>query len=1189
MPPTVQLVRTPFSARTADELLRAPVTALLGVPEAAAPLLAEAGIHSVFDLAASRVFGAARRLVTLAEDADSREPESRLNRVPADVVAAPDGVPLAELAEQPVSILRGFGENASDLSDALGLVTVRDLALWPPYGAARALLAAAFFPEQAEGFDREAPADLLPKFGEYPTERVFYQTLLMDGPATEPANAAPLEQIGEAIDIVPGLLNPTGFQQITTGALLTFSQSWFSQGLTLGQLLHSTALAPGESTRIAMVDWTRRSSASTSEDIDETEQLSASQLHNRALTEVTSGTASEIQAGVSSTTATSSTSQSGGGFGIEVGPLALGGSGGSSTTTTEVISSSSSFGLRNVASNYAQNINDRTQQQASSARSRRASIVREVSQSEHETISTRVVTNYNHMHALSVQYYEVVQAFRVTTQLERTERCLFVPVTLLDFQNVATIERWRVELTRGALSPGIARALAELGTVRVITRVPRPLPFLTAVPVGLSAVNTFSSAAVATNDSSTGDDENPKTPTTEKAAEKGQPYVAPVTRLGRFSAAGWDLSQLDRLARLSGRLFLPSRTHRVNVSDDAMLLGVSLRQGQATRFVVLRQDGSSVTLKDVTAARADVDAPLPLGQLHSISMQASGTTSVTTSLTLQLSLFGALETLDVPIALPGASAGLVEIVRFERSESLNELRDHLQAYRLHYTQAVLRSLDGPSVATLLSRFTFRGLPLAQLVDQRPVAVSANLLVFRMNLPPDADAVDERLQADLEAWRAFLSRTGLDRPAPKSEIVPLPSGGVFAEAVLGRFNSAELLDLQRFWNWQDSPIPLVASEISAIEAGSRSKPEDLTPGQLSAPVVTIQNPTPLPDPTPLAAVLAAVQNGGIFRNMSGLEQSAAIAQAAQQASAAGATAVAKQAAQNLQTVMEQNTERMRIAAQVAATLMGVPAAGAGGGKPPAGKDTVTERGGELRQAAQLDSKQATGAEGGGAAAGNTPSATEADTFRTQMGLKGRAIAQKVLEAAGLPPELAAGPSSSPPANRSVGPTLAAPQPIPFELQISSHFSSTSIFPGPVTVDTSISDLGGKQLFSHRGPATTRLNGTLRTSDERLSWAFEYAYSLAWPQATPVKDRRNLALNTPAGTKQVHAHVIVLSSSRTLVAPTGTATATDADLVKILTDNAVDLKTVLAKPTVAATADGVTLTFPVLQAVVLEQGS
>src|SRR5262249_23947081 len=158
--------------------------------------------------------------------------------------------------------------------------------------------------------------------------------------------------------------------------------------------------------------------------------------------------------------------------GIEIGPLALGGSGGKSTTTTDAMSTSSSFGARDVAAQFAQSINDSTQQNASSARNRRASIVREVSHEEHEGISTRVLTNYNHMHALTVQYYEVVQAFRVTTQVERVERCLFLPVKLVNFRDTATVERWRFELGRAALSPDIARLLGEFGSVLVTSQVP---------------------------------------------------------------------------------------------------------------------------------------------------------------------------------------------------------------------------------------------------------------------------------------------------------------------------------------------------------------------------------------------------------------------------------------------------------------------------------------------------------------------------------------------------------------------------------------------------------------------------------------------------------------------------------------------------------------------------------------------
>src|SRR4029078_6841514 len=153
------------------------------------------------------------------------------------------------------------------------------------------------------------------------------------------------------------------------------------------------------------------------------------------------------------------------------------GSGGVSTTSTDAMTVSSSFGERELAANYAQQIKHRTQQNASSVRNRRGSIVREFSQEEHEQISTRVVTNYNHMHALSIQYYEVVQAFRVTTQLERAEKCLFVPLKLLNFRDSAVVDRWREILARAALSGRVQRQLTvEYGVVEIIPQTPRVTP-----------------------------------------------------------------------------------------------------------------------------------------------------------------------------------------------------------------------------------------------------------------------------------------------------------------------------------------------------------------------------------------------------------------------------------------------------------------------------------------------------------------------------------------------------------------------------------------------------------------------------------------------------------------------------------------------------------------------------------------
>ena len=84
----------------------------------------------------------------------------------------------------------------------------------------------------------------------------------------------------------------------------------------------------------------------------------------------------------------------------------------------------------------------------------------------------------------------------------------------------------------------------------------------------------------------------------------------------------------------------------------------------------------------------------------------------------------------------------------------------------------------------------------------------------------------------------------------------------------------------------------------------------------------------------------------------------------QASAAGATAAGQQAANTLATVMANNTERMRIAAQLIAAPAG--SAAVAGPKPP-GKGTVSERGGELNAAKaigdQIDQSAASGGTGG----------------------------------------------------------------------------------------------------------------------------------------------------------------------------------------------------------------------------------
>lgn len=977
-------LRSGSAALTPDEALRAQPSELIGVGATQTSALASVGIYSIFDLAASRIFAAAGALLALADDPTAVE--ARLNVVASDVARMPPGVPVSELASQPIGILRGIDETlAPSLAQALDVQTVRDLALWPPYHAANAILRAAFFPEQAPDFDPQAPADLLPKSGVYPTERIFFRKLVIDVVPEASDGAQPLET-APPIDLATALAAPVGFGRLATGALLTFSQSWFAQGLTLGQLLHSTSLAPGESTRIAVVDWSRRSRAAASEDISESELLSNTMGHSRSLSEVTSATAREFQSGQSSTRAESTAAQAGVGFGLELGPVAIGGSGAVATNTTEVMSASSSFGARDLAASYAQDINDRSQQNASSVRNRRASIVREVSQSEHEQISTRVLTNYNHMHALSVHYYEVVQAFRTTTQLERAERCLFVPVKLVDFRDAALVDRWRLVLAGAALTERARRQLTvEYGVVEIIPQTPRITPGGVvrghAGTHGSGGVVTKTGASVSAPRLKTGNPASAVTdaegadepePTEPGPSAPPEPAPIPTTDYHRaplnnpaalLAAKGWDIEQLNRAGWATGRVLMQAGSDSAFVSDDTLVVGCSLRAGQAGRFVVRLHTGQEVVPAAATETSFTFAAPTAITEIESIAVQFAGPQDVATALVLQLNLFGTVMPLDVPIVLKPMSVPR-EVVKFGAARSGRELADHLEANRLHYTQAILRALDAATVAALLARLTYRGLPLGQLVDPQPIAVMANFFVFRMNVAPSGEPDDPRWAQEQAAWQSWLLRRGLDRPAPKTEIIPLPSGGLFAEAVLGRYNAAEKTDLTRFWNWQDSPIPIAGPEIAPLQAGTRAQPEQITPGQLGAPVLGIQAPTALPDATGIAAIINAVQSGSMFRDMSGMAQTAALAQAAVRASAAGATAAGEQAGQNLKTVMDNRTERMRIAAQLASG--GAPGAGGGGGGPgsrPA--RNVTEEGARLNFARELDARRGAGASINGA--------------------------------------------------------------------------------------------------------------------------------------------------------------------------------------------------------------------------------
>jgi hypothetical protein len=956
------------------EILQRAVRDLLGVSEEAAAALRDVGITTVFDLGASNLFASAR--VAAAHGKTGNAPGT-LGLVAGDLLtpgtgpADPDGI-----GQLPIDRLRLLGaEQAARLSHALDVATIADLANWPPHREARRLVGTS-----AGGTDAQEDAhteELRPRFGQYPTERVYYSTLIMFDRLGQPE---PMEELNGPLSL-RSAVTAGAHTRPAIGALATFEQSWYAQGVTLGHLLHSLSLAPGEATRIAVIDWSRRTSAFAAETIGETEQLDTASTHARALSEVQEAVANDFQEGgsksSSSSTSSSESEASAGSSGLVNSLFSSGSSSSTSqnaSTRGRAESSSWSLGTRSVVGSLTQNVNDRTEQHSSSVRNRRASAVREVAQTEHEQVSTRIVANYNHMHALNLQYYEVVQVYRTEARLHRADRCLFLPMEPLDFggdAGWAVVERFRGALAAAALNTRI-RALLEDDTTAVEiapakrVRFPAPVHGLPSRVVSGAVLASRATARVARSaaDASPSPDTgaSPK-PDGASGATTPATGTAPVASPATLQLA-WDVDEVARATRLVGRpLFRPS-SESLFAPDDTELIGISFDQ-VAVRTVRIDHVGTAAA-SDQTftvpadSAHVDLSPGVRLAELDAIHVTKAADFLMRGSMTLHCAYLGRRLTLPgIPVELlPGPAAQKLVTFTTDQADRRRELQQHLQHQRDYYSQSIFRSLDAATLTFVLGRYQLNGRPLVDQVEPRPIAIAGNYVVLRAPVDDDEDSGLLRNGRSV-GWADLLVSRGLDRrQAIDRRLIPIPTGGVFAEAVLGRSNAAEKLDMTRFWHWQDSPIPLQPPEIAAVQTGTRGQAETLTPGQLSAPVLNVLNPTALPDPTGLGAAFNALSTLN-FRDMSGLAGTQALLKAAQEGTLAAATDAGKLAAENLKTEANKAVAMGQIAGDIAKAAI---AAHAGKKAPDSkgagGVSGISRDGALINQGRELDKRSST---------------------------------------------------------------------------------------------------------------------------------------------------------------------------------------------------------------------------------------
>jgi hypothetical protein len=659
--------------------------------------------------------------------------------------------------------------------------------------------------------------------------------------------------------------------KVRVGFLNEYRLAWYPLGHSLGQIQYSLPLAPGESVNLAIIDWTRRDVGKRTEDTKEAEQLVHNQRRDRTITETVNAAIQEHQSG--SSIMGGLAGAVGASIPIKAVNVAVG------ATHSLGGAMSESGGSREISGSTVQKLSDNISQASAAMRELQSTVVVQTTQSEKETIETRTVVNYNHSHALTILYYEVLRHFRVVTEYLRRR-----PVVLVKLDSNFLSEALLITAPRPLVLPSgdpaaVATAIALDTQQRILYH--QAVHNLLEHRAVLEAALLDSRHAEAFN-------------ALQRIVHRVQVATA--------TPAPSPPPQFDHSQR-EFRHFIFEMTTGGMPNDDIVIRAdlkgnpsVQL-MNKATGFVrdvdfVLNPPGS-FTLEGTSTFVAGPrgDKPIKWNTINAISIRiepgdktvsfrrikitavdVNGYDAVLLDFDYRARGGDLLIALPSSIALPLSPAHIVypsappppaprPIEEIEDEAKVNELIDHIRYHRAHYSRAVYLNQNVAERARELDAVKLPQGTLLEKVENRPLEMIGDFVAY-----PCTDA------KWAEQIKNFMNALPLPEPVSDERLVTLPTRGVFAEAKLGHCNASEVLDPDRFWKWEEHPVLHLAPEIAAIAAGQHTvKDLDLKSTPFPQSMVNIVNPPAAPDPTGLAAALKVLGTPDIFRDMSGREE------------------------------------------------------------------------------------------------------------------------------------------------------------------------------------------------------------------------------------------------------------------------------------------------------------------------------
>ncbi|KAL8680745.1 MAG: hypothetical protein Q9186_003092 [Xanthomendoza sp. 1 TL-2023] len=630
-------------------------------------------------------------------------------------------------------------------------------------------------------------------------------------------------------------------------------------GHSLGNINYSLPLAPGESVRLAVTDWRRTDSGARTEDTRLHEGLVHDQTRDRVVSETIKAAMQEWQRGGSIM----------GGHSGGAGGAASMGSYGAAGGVMDSLGGAytTSRGSRDISVDTTQKIADAMHQASNSVRELYSSTVVQVTQAEKQDVETRHFANNNRGHTMTILYYELLRHFHLTIRLSKVTEAVLVGREELNWKTKKAEE---AVITTVPTVPGpepmtVTWSLESPTFVLAKRYVLEPSLLDESLRTGFDALMAYETARRRLDEIHPEQTQFNDVDSAQFAFNKFF-FIIDVTE-GTDNMIEMRILKKDRskvVLTWRGANDMNSDGYKLKqAGTSAWYTSDVLSENEAVKWGDIQyfqwEDISTSGNDDFTCNSIKIEAFTSEG--HSIQLRRYDPTEKA-GFVLKDGEGPRNITINPPPAKTFANRA-AQLISAEEYNRARVLVEHL-VYNQAYYKRVLDLAEAPEAyAELFSNLKLGTDGNAKSLSTEVSPIPIDVLGSKIAFP----RLDTKLNSG--AIQSIYSRL----PKGEQRLLSLPARGLFSEAKLGHCNVAEEIDETRFWRWDEHPLPDTAPEISTVQVVlPENKPiEGLDPSKFPAPIINIQQPQALPEPTGAAAALKALTTSDVFRDMSGAKQ------------------------------------------------------------------------------------------------------------------------------------------------------------------------------------------------------------------------------------------------------------------------------------------------------------------------------